>query len=89
MNFCLYISFISQGSCNNVSTMRQEIKALDRQIKSLINFFHTHIKLKGEPSCADTIALVNHHLETRTCCRFIHQDLQVFLIYARIFLRPK
>ncbi|CAB4305025.1 unnamed protein product [Prunus armeniaca] len=67
-----------EGSCNNVSTMRREIKALDRQIKSLINFFHTHIKLKGEPSCADTIALVNHHLETRTCCRFIHQDLQLW-----------
>ncbi|XP_021812561.1 uncharacterized protein LOC110755634 [Prunus avium] len=65
-----------EGSCNNVSTMRQEIKALDRQIKSLINFFHTYIKLKGEPSCADTISLVNHHLETRTCCRFIHQHLQ-------------
>ncbi|XP_048434241.1 uncharacterized protein LOC125474482 isoform X1 [Pyrus x bretschneideri] len=66
-----------EASCDNVSTMRQELKALDRDVKSLSNFFHSHCKLKGEPSCADTISLVQHHLKTRTCCRIICHDLQL------------
>ncbi|TQD75925.1 hypothetical protein C1H46_038556 [Malus baccata] len=69
-----------EASCDNVSTMRQELKALDRDVKSLSNFFHSHCKLKGEPGCADTISLVQHHLKTRTCCRIICHDLQLWKV---------
>ncbi|XP_075643203.1 uncharacterized protein LOC142614554 isoform X1 [Castanea sativa] len=67
-----------QVSCDKVTTMRQESEALDGKIKSLIKFFHSNCKMKGEPSCADTIALVHDHLEKRMCCRFIQQDLQLW-----------
>lgn len=83
------IIFICQASCDIVNAMRQELKASDGEIKSLSNFFHSRIKLKGEPSCADTISLVHDHLKTRTCCRLIRQDFQVFLIHAMILLTHK
>ncbi|PRQ52444.1 hypothetical protein RchiOBHm_Chr2g0155571 [Rosa chinensis] len=65
-----------EASCDNVSTMRQELRASDEKIKSLSKFFHSHIKFKGEPSYANTIALVHDHLKTRTFCRLIRQELQ-------------
>ncbi|XP_050279878.1 uncharacterized protein LOC126720976 isoform X2 [Quercus robur] len=67
-----------QVSCDKVTTMRQESEALDGKIKSLIKCFHSNCTMKGEPSCADTIALVHDHLEKRMCCRFIQQDLQLW-----------
>ncbi|KAL0008746.1 hypothetical protein SO802_010248 [Lithocarpus litseifolius] len=67
-----------QVSCDKVTTMRQESEALDGKIKSLIKCFHSNCTIKGEPSCADTIALVHDHLEKRMCCRFIQQDLQLW-----------
>ncbi|XP_048435238.1 uncharacterized protein LOC103951819 isoform X2 [Pyrus x bretschneideri] len=69
-----------EASDDNVSTMRQELKALDRDVKKLSNFFHIHCKLKGEPSCADAISLVQHQLKTRACCRIICHDLQLWNI---------
>lgn len=65
-----------------MSAMRHELKASDGQLKSLSNFFHSHIKLKGEPSYGDTISLVHDHLKTRTFCRLISRELQVHLINA-------
>lgn len=83
------IIFIFQASCDIVNAMRQELNASDGEIKSLRKFFLSRIKLKGEPSCVDAISLVHDHLKTRTCCRLIRQDLQVFLIHAMILLTHK
>jgi hypothetical protein len=68
-----------QVSCDEVTTMRQELEALDRKIKSLSKCFHSNCRMKGEPSCGDTISLVDDHLKKRMYCRFIRQDLQVFI----------
>uniref|UniRef100_A0A2N9EIX7 Knl1 C-terminal RWD domain-containing protein n=1 Tax=Fagus sylvatica TaxID=28930 RepID=A0A2N9EIX7_FAGSY len=67
-----------QVSCDKVTTMRQELEALDRKIKSLSKCFHSNCRMKGEPSCGDTISLVDDHLKKRMYCRFIRQDLQLW-----------
>ncbi|KAJ6751317.1 hypothetical protein OIU85_001813 [Salix viminalis] len=67
-----------EDSNEKVITMRHESEALDRNIKSLTKSFHSFYKMKGEPSCGETIALVNDHLKRRTSCRFICKDLQLW-----------
>ncbi|CAK7328444.1 unnamed protein product [Dovyalis caffra] len=67
-----------EDSNEKLVTMRLESEALDRNIKSLTKSFHSYCKMKGEPSCAETIALVNDHLRRRTSCRFIRKDLQLW-----------
>ena len=59
--------------------MRQEIEASDRKIKNLTKSLQSSCKMKGKPSSTETILLVNDHLNRRTCCRFIRQDLQVIV----------
>lgn len=76
-----------QGSSDKVTTMKHEAEALEKKIKNLTKSFHIYCKMKGEPSCSDTIDLVNDHLKKRTCCRFIRQDMQVFLTLAFILLK--
>lgn len=78
-----------QVEYNNISTMKQEIKALDAKIKSLSNFFHSYCKSKGEPSSTNTITLAQDHVKTKTCGRFLRQDLQVFLVLLWFFLTPE
>ncbi|KAK6286809.1 hypothetical protein POUND7_012988 [Theobroma cacao] len=66
------------GSSDKVTTMKHEAEALEKKIKNLTKSFHIYCKMKGEPSCSDTIDLVNDHLKKRTCCRFIRQDMQLW-----------
>lgn len=65
------------GSGDKVSAMRQEIEAADRKIKNLTKSLQSSCNMKENPSCAETILLVNDHLNRRKCCSFICQDLQV------------
>ncbi|PON87997.1 hypothetical protein TorRG33x02_161990 [Trema orientale] len=69
-----------QVASDNVIRMKQEIKTLDGKINSLSNFFHTYFKLKGEPSCGNSLASVRDHLKRRKCCRLIRQDLQLWKV---------
>nr|XP_048327978.1 uncharacterized protein LOC107416792 isoform X1 [Ziziphus jujuba var. spinosa] len=70
----------NQVVCNNISTMKKEIKVLDAKIKSLSNFFHSYCKLKGEPSSTNTVTLAQDHVKTRTCGRLLRQDLQLWKV---------
>ncbi|KAA8526644.1 hypothetical protein F0562_008153 [Nyssa sinensis] len=69
---------IKEVACDDVTAMRQVLEASDREIVNLTKSFHTSCKMKGEPSCADTVVLVNDHLKKRTCCRFLRLDLQLW-----------
>lgn len=69
-----------------METMKQEIKTLDGKINSLSNLLHGYSKVVGEPSCANSLISIHDHLKRRECCRLICQDLQVFLLFAVIFV---
>ncbi|KAG2719628.1 hypothetical protein I3760_03G274500 [Carya illinoinensis] len=69
---------IHEVSYDKVTTMKQKSEFLDRKIESLVKFFHSICKMKGEPSCANTIALVHDQLKNRMCCSYIRQDLQLW-----------
>ncbi|XVF81402.1 hypothetical protein PTKIN_Ptkin15bG0152300 [Pterospermum kingtungense] len=69
-----------EGTRDKVSAMKHEAEALEKKIKNLTKSFYTYCKIKGEPSCFDTIELLNDHLKKRTCCRFIRQDMQLWEI---------
>ncbi|XP_022727891.1 uncharacterized protein LOC111283587 [Durio zibethinus] len=58
--------------------MKHEAEALEKKIKNLTKSFYIYCKIKGEPSCSDTIELLNDHLKKRTCCRFICQYMQLW-----------
>ncbi|EYU42793.1 hypothetical protein MIMGU_mgv1a020577mg, partial [Erythranthe guttata] len=62
-----------------LTAMSQSLEALDGKILQLIGSFHACCKMKAEPSCVDTIALVNKHLIKRASFRFLRQDLQLIL----------
>ncbi|XP_050380826.1 uncharacterized protein LOC126798048 [Argentina anserina] len=74
---CL-VNHVGEAPQDDVSAMRHESKALDGEIKSLSNFFHSRMKLKGEPSYGDTLSLVHDHLKTRTFCRLLRRELQLW-----------
>ncbi|XVF31940.1 hypothetical protein REPUB_Repub17cG0038200 [Reevesia pubescens] len=67
-----------EGASDKVTTMKHEAEALKKKTKNLTKSFQIYCKIKGEPSCSDTIELVNDHLKKRTCCRFIRQDIQLW-----------
>lgn len=67
--------------------MKHEAEAQEKKIKNLTKSFYTYCKIKGEPSCSDTIELLNDHLKKRTCCRFIRHDMQVCLTLSVILLK--
>lgn len=71
---------VEQVASAKVAAMRQELEALDSQVKNFTKSFHAICKLEGEPSWDDTIRLVNDHLKKITCCRFIRQDLQLWKV---------
>ncbi|KAK2647823.1 hypothetical protein Ddye_015312 [Dipteronia dyeriana] len=60
---------------DKVTSMRQVVESLDRKIKNIVKS-HTYGKMKGEPSCAETILALNDHLKKKMLCRSICQDLQ-------------
>lgn len=57
--------------------MRQVLEALDGKILHMTRAFHACCKMKAEPSCIDTIALVKDDLTKRASFRLLCQDLQV------------
>ncbi|KAI3457695.1 hypothetical protein Pfo_014358 [Paulownia fortunei] len=65
-----------------LTAMRQALEALDRKILTLTRTFHACCKMKAEPSCGDTIALVNEHLIKRASCRFIRLDMQMWVVHS-------
>ncbi|XWS47286.1 hypothetical protein CRYUN_Cryun14cG0139500 [Craigia yunnanensis] len=67
-----------EGASDKVTTMKHEAEALEKKIKDLTKSFYLYCNIKGEPSCSDTIELLNDNLKKRTCCRFIHQDMQLW-----------
>ncbi|KAF5482656.1 hypothetical protein F2P56_003208 [Juglans regia] len=69
---------IHEVSYDKVTTMKQKSEFLDRKIESLVKFFHSICKMKGESSCANTIALVHDQLTKKMCCSYIRQDLQLW-----------
>ncbi|XP_012089606.1 uncharacterized protein LOC105647985 [Jatropha curcas] len=66
------------GSREKVATMKHEFEALDRKIKNITKSFHNYCKIKGEPSCSETIVLLGDHLKKKTTRRFIHKNLQLW-----------
>ncbi|KAK8669392.1 hypothetical protein V6N13_106823 [Hibiscus sabdariffa] len=67
-----------EGASCKVSTMKNEVEALENKIKNLTKSFHTCCKIRGEQSSSGTIELVNDHLKKRTCCRLIRQGIQLW-----------
>ncbi|XP_015169008.1 uncharacterized protein [Solanum tuberosum] len=65
---------------NKVATIKEALKISERKVATLTRSFHSSLKLKGEPNCADTIISVKEHLMRRSCCRFLRQDMQMFVI---------
>ncbi|XP_021658887.2 uncharacterized protein LOC110648837 isoform X5 [Hevea brasiliensis] len=65
-------------SWEKVATLKHECEALDRKIKNLMKSFQNYFKMKGEPSCSETIVLLNDHLKKKTSCRLIHDDLKLW-----------
>ncbi|KAL8031141.1 hypothetical protein ABFX02_13G006200 [Erythranthe guttata] len=65
-----------------LTAMSQSLEALDGKILQLIGSFHACCKMKAEPSCVDTIALVNKHLIKRASFRFLRQDLQMWVVQS-------
>ncbi|CAA3028085.1 Hypothetical predicted protein [Olea europaea subsp. europaea] len=74
-----------EGVQNKLTTMRQALEASERKITNLNKTFHVSCKLKGEPSCGDTIALVNEHLMKRACGRFIRLYMQNVVLNYLVF----
>ncbi|KAK3184576.1 hypothetical protein Dsin_031862 [Dipteronia sinensis] len=64
---------------DKVTSMRQVVETLDRKIKNIVKS-RTYGKMKGEPSCAETIVALNDHLKKKMLCRSIRQDLQLWEI---------
>ncbi|KAK0590950.1 hypothetical protein LWI29_033533 [Acer saccharum] len=67
----------NEVAIDKVTSMRQVVETLDRKIKNIVKS-RTYGKMKGEPSCAETIAALNDHLKKKMLCRSIRQDLQNF-----------
>ncbi|XVE78281.1 hypothetical protein DITRI_Ditri13aG0132300 [Diplodiscus trichospermus] len=67
-----------EGASDKVTRMKHEAEALEKKIKNLTKSFYIYCKIKGEPTCSDTIGLLNNHLKKRACCRFIRQDMQLW-----------
>ncbi|XP_004243880.1 uncharacterized protein [Solanum lycopersicum] len=65
---------------NKGTTIKEALKISERKVATLTRSLHSSLKLKGEPKCADTIISVKEHLMRRSCCRFLHQDMQMFVI---------
>ncbi|KAL6506791.1 hypothetical protein OROHE_022228 [Orobanche hederae] len=65
-----------------LTTMRQALDTLDKKILNLTRTSHACCKIKAEPSCADTIALVNKHLMERASFRFIRLEMQMWMIHS-------
>ncbi|XP_049370678.1 uncharacterized protein LOC125835606 isoform X2 [Solanum verrucosum] len=65
---------------NKVATIKEALKISERKVATLTRSLHSSLKLKGEPNCADTIISVKEHLMRRSCCRFLRQDMQMFVI---------
>ncbi|KAL6529838.1 hypothetical protein OROGR_015461 [Orobanche gracilis] len=65
-----------------LTTMRQALDTLDKKILNLTRTFHACCKIKAEPSCDDTIALVNKHLTERASFRFIRLEMQMWVIHC-------
>lgn len=74
----LYERFmVMQVPHNKGTTIKEALKISERKVATLTRSLHSSLKLKGEPKCADTIISVKEHLMRRSCCRFLHQDMQV------------
>ncbi|XP_010245008.1 PREDICTED: uncharacterized protein LOC104588681 isoform X2 [Nelumbo nucifera] len=67
-----------EDTSSRLSGLRQELGALNQQIRSLTKSFHAFCKMKGEPSCDEMIMLVNEQLQKRKSCRSIRKDSQLW-----------
>ncbi|KAM7262805.1 hypothetical protein ACFE04_000488 [Oxalis oulophora] len=67
-----------QAASEKVTIKRRELEALDRKVKILTESLSSNCKMKGEPSCSDSVTLLKSHLKQRAVCRLIRQDLQLW-----------
>ncbi|XP_075521641.1 uncharacterized protein LOC142554907 isoform X2 [Primulina tabacum] len=65
-----------------LAVMRSVLEALERKISNLNRNFHASCKIRTEPGCGDTIALVNEHFTKRAYCRFARQDMQMWVVHS-------
>ncbi|KAJ7960221.1 Dentin sialoprotein [Quillaja saponaria] len=63
---------------DKVTTTKQKLQELDGKTKNLSKFFLSYCKIRGDPSCSDTITLVHDYLKKRICCKCIRQYLQMW-----------
>lgn len=63
-----------------IITMKQTLETLEKRNTNLIKSLTTACKVKGEPSCANSISLVTNHLMKKSCCRLLCLDMQTWII---------
>ncbi|MED6172077.1 hypothetical protein PIB30_046758 [Stylosanthes scabra] len=66
----------SEGKCQKVIKMRQELENLTSKAKSLSEFFHSACKIEGTRSFVDTLEFVRDYIQKRTSLKFINQMLK-------------
>ncbi|GAB4825332.1 hypothetical protein Ancab_008204 [Ancistrocladus abbreviatus] len=62
----------------NVATLRQELEALEKEIKSLTESFHVSFKMKQETHNSETVVFLNNQLKKRACCQNLQRELQLW-----------
>ncbi|XP_073142523.1 uncharacterized protein [Henckelia pumila] len=65
-----------------LAAMRTVLEASEKKISNLKKNFHASCKIRTEPGCGDTIALVNEHFTKRAYCRFVRQDMQMWVFHS-------
>ncbi|XP_073023877.1 uncharacterized protein [Primulina eburnea] len=63
-----------------LAAMRSVLEASERKISNFNRNFRAFCKIKTEPRCGDTIALVNEHFMKRAYRRFARLDMQMWVV---------
>ncbi|XP_075518696.1 uncharacterized protein LOC142552769 isoform X2 [Primulina tabacum] len=65
-----------------LAAMRSVLEASERKISNFNRNFRAFCKIKTEPGCGDTIALVNEHFMKRAYRRFARRDMQMWVVHS-------
>ncbi|XP_073065242.1 uncharacterized protein [Primulina eburnea] len=77
-----YPNEVNEVCHKKLTMMRSVLEALERKISNLNRNFHASCKIRTEPGCGDTIALVNEHFTKRAYRRFARQDMQMWVVHS-------
>lgn len=76
--YLVQITGLCQVDREKVIAMKHTLETLDKRNTTLIKSLTTACKVKGEPSCMDSISLVTNHLKKKSFCQLLCRDMQVF-----------